>query len=141
MRGRTRQAGGMMFGVTQGTALVFLFVILPVLLAVVVAWFVERRSAPFPAEHRTSHLLREGTPAEATLIDWRLPPQPFLDRHPMVTFDVEVAGDPPAAMQITQSVRRPVLRSLEKGMTVDIRLSPDRAAAAIVFGSPMPESE
>ena len=131
----------MVVAVTQSAALVFLFVILPFVLAVVVAWFVERRSEPYPAERTTSVILREGTPAEATLADWRLPPQSFLDRHPMVTFDVEVHGDAPTAMQITQSVRRAVLRSLEKGMTVDVRLSPDREAGAIVFDAPMPSSE
>lgn len=125
----------MVFGLTQGAALVFLFVILPVLLAVVVFLYVERHSEPYPAEHRTSNILREGTPSEATLLDWRLPPQSLLDRHPMVTFDVEVAGAP---MQIIQSVPRTVLRSLEKGMTVDIRLSSDAAVGAIVFTASMP---
>lgn len=119
-------------------ALLFLFVVLPVFLALAVAALVQWRSAPVPAELRTSDLLRDGTPGEATVLEWRTPGQSFLDRRPMVTFRLSLAGPGHESeeLHITQSVTRDVLRSLEPGMTVDVRLSPDRKAGAIVFPEP-----
>ena len=122
-----------MTALSDGMALLFLFVILPVFLALAVAALVQWRSAPVPQELRTSDLLRDGAPGEATLLDWRTPGQSFLDRRPMVTFRLSLSGVDGAELFVTQSVTRAVLRSLERGMIVDVRLSPDRRAGAIVF--------
>ncbi|HVE95208.1 MAG TPA: hypothetical protein VNB24_09820 [Acidimicrobiales bacterium] len=123
----------MVLAVSQSVALLLLFVVLPLVLAYVIARLVQWRSEPFPAELRTSTILRDGDSAEGELIDWRSPAQSFLDRHPMVTFRVAVAGREQYEIRITQSVPRGVLRHLERGMTVPIRLSADRTHGAIVF--------
>lgn len=123
----------MFLAASLGVTLLVLFVVLPVVLAYVVARFVQSRAEPFPEEHRTSVILRDGEPAQGQLLDWRTPAQSFLDRHPMVTFRVAVSGDAPFEMSITQSVPQSVLRRLEKGMTVDVRLSADHLAGAIVL--------
>src|SRR5437660_262631 len=75
-------------GVSQGTELVFLFVVLPFIVAALIVPLVQRRSISMPPQYRTSHLLREGVAARATLLEWKSPAQSFLDRHPMVTFRV-----------------------------------------------------
>lgn len=130
----------MVLAVSQGVVLLLLFVVLPLVLAVGVAALVQWRSQPFPPELRTSSILRDGDPAEGELIDWRSPAQSFLDRHPMVTFRVAVVGAEATEIHITQSVPRGVLRRLERGMTVPIRLSADRAHGAIVFGEEIDEA-
>ena len=126
----------MVLAVSQGVALLFLFVALPLVLAAAIAWLVQSRSEPFPPELRTSSLLRDGQPAEGTLLDWRSPAQSFLDRHPMITFRVSIAADVPFELDITQSIPRALLRSLEKGDMVDVRLSADRTVGAIVLSPP-----
>jgi hypothetical protein len=123
----------MVLAVNLGAQLLFLFVVLPLVLAAVIARLVGRRSSPFPREHLTSVLLEEGDEVEGELLDWRSPAQSFLDRHPMVTFRVSIDGNPPFEMAITQSVHRDVLRRLQRGSTVDVRLSADRTTGAIVF--------
>lgn len=130
------EAEGMVVAVSQGAALLLLFVVLPLVLAAAIAWLVQSRSEPFPPELRTSNLLRDGDPAEATLLDWRSPSQSFLDRHPMITFRVAVGAGVPFELDITQSIPRALLRSLEKGDIVDVRLSADRTAGAIVLSAP-----
>jgi hypothetical protein len=124
----------MAFAVSDGVALLLLFVVLPLVLAYAIARLVQSRSDPFPPERRTSVLLRDGEAAEGRLLDWRSPAQSFLDRHPMVTFHVAVEGATPFDIDITQSVPRDVLRRLERGSLVELRLSPDRVSGAIVFG-------
>jgi hypothetical protein len=119
--------------VSQGTALLFLFVVVPVLAAVVVVAFVQWRSPSVPAEHLTSDLLRNGTPVTATLLEWHTPGQSFLDQRPMVTFTVAVPEHDPAELRITQSVPRGLLRELEAGMLLDVRLSRDGRAGAVVL--------
>jgi len=119
--------------VSQSVALLLLFIGLPLVLAYVVARLVQWRSEPFPPELRTSAILRDGEPAEGVLNDWRSPSQSFLDRHPMVTFRVSVSGASPFDIEITQSVPRPILRQLERGMTVPLRLTADHAHGAIAF--------
>lgn len=131
----------MVLAVSLGTVLFVLFVVLPLVLAYVVVRLVQWRSEPFPPELRTSAILRDGDPAEGELIDWRSPAQSFLDRHPMVTFRVAVVGADASEIFITQSVPRGVLRRLERGMTVPIRLSSGRTHGAIVFHEERPTPE
>lgn len=117
---------------SQGLALLLLFVVMPIVLGVAVAALVQWRSSPVAADELTSEVLRTGEPAQATVLDWRSPGQSFVDRRPMVTFRVALldGGD---QLHITQSVPRIVLRRMQKGMTVDVRLGPDRASGAIVL--------
>lgn len=132
-RARRESRCGIGSGVSQGTLLVLLFVVLPLVLAYVVAQVVQWRSDPFPPERRTSVLLRDGDPTTGTILGWQTPAQSFLDRHPMVTFRVALAGEEEREIEITQSVPRAVLRGLQRGMTVDVRLSADRVDGAIVL--------
>ena len=119
--------------VSQGMALLILFVVVPVVAAVAVVAFVQWRSPRVPAGHLTSELLRDGTPAQATLLDWRTPGQSFLDRRPMVTLRVAVHDDESAELTITQSVPRAVLHRMKPGMRLDVRLSEDGLAGAVAF--------
>ena len=115
-----------------GTALLLLFVVVPVFVAVAVVALVQWRSPDVPAEHLTSELLRDGTPANGTLVEWHITGQSFLDRRPMVDFRVAVREDEPE-LSITQSVPRDVLRHMKPGMPVEVRLSKDGLAGAVVF--------
>ena len=117
-----------------GTALLLLFVVMPVVVAVGVVALVKWRSPDVPAEHLTSELLRDGTPAKGTLVEWHITGQSFLDRRPMVDFRVALREDEPE-VSITQSVPREVLHRMKPGMPVDVRLSEDGSAGALVFDS------
>ena len=116
-----------------GTALLLLFVVVPVVVAVAVVALVQWRSPEVRPEHLTSELLRDGTPAKGTLLEWHLTGQSFLDRRPMVDFRVAVLEDESEEMSITQSVPRDVLHRMEPGMPVEVRLSKDGCAGALVF--------
>ena len=131
----TRRRGAILWltYVSQGTALLILFVVVPVVAAVAVIAFVQWRSPTVPAGYLTSELLRDGTPATATLLDWQTPGQSFLDQRPMVTFRVAVHDDEPAELTITQSVPRGVLHRMKPGMRLDVRLSKDGLAGAVAF--------
>lgn len=95
-------------------ALLILFVVVPVVAAVAVIAFEQWRSPTVPAGYLTSELLRDGTPATATLLDWQTRGQSFLDQRPMVTFRVAVHDDEPAELTITQSVPRGVLHRMSR---------------------------
>jgi hypothetical protein len=123
----------MLAPVSQGTALVLLFVVVPVVAAVAVVAFVQWRSPAVPEGHLTSEVLRHGTPADATLLEWRTPGQSFLDARPMVTFRVALRDKEPAELDITQSVPRGILRAMKPGMPLAVRLSHDGLAGAVVL--------
>lgn len=123
----------MLLAVSRGAALFFLFVVAPVVLALVIAALVQWRSEPVPAGQRTSEVLRAGTPAPGRLIDWKAAGQSFLDRRPMVTFQVEVRDEPPLMMDVTQSIPRAALRHLQRGMDVQVWLLADGSGGAITF--------
>ena len=118
---------------SQGVALLLLFVVVPVVAAVAVVALVQWRSPAVPAGHRTSELLRDGIRTTATLLDWHTPGQSFLDRRPMVSFRVAVHDAAAAELTITQSVPRGVLHRMKPGMPLDVSLSKDGLAGAVVF--------
>jgi hypothetical protein len=120
------------FAISQSTALVLLFVVLPIVLAPIVVAFVAWRAPAPPPGTRTSELLSDGEAATAELVGWR-DKGAFLELRPMVAFELIVAGEAPFELTVVQSVPRRLLSRLERGMTLDVRLSPDRAAGAIVF--------
>jgi len=130
------------FALTQTGALVVLFVVLPFIVAAGVVAFVLWRSPSLPPELRTSALLAHGELSRGTLLDWRSRGLLF-DPRPMValrlaiepdTADVsDPAGGQPFELTITQAVPRQLLGRLERGMSLEVRLSPDRTAGAVVL--------
>jgi hypothetical protein len=116
---------------TQTLALFLLFIVLPLVVAPIVVAVVARRSPELPNEYRTSSLLADGRPVTAQLTGWRNRAMFFLDRRPMVALSVTL--DTGEALTITQSVPRPVLSKLRKGMDVEVRLAADGKAGAVVL--------
>jgi len=119
--------------VSAGVFLV-LFVLLPLVLAPLVIWFVARRSPELPVEYRISHLLEHGEPAHGELLEWKNKGPFLLDSTPMVEYRLRVtdAGDP-FELRITQSTPRRFVNRLQPGMSFDLRLSSDHTAGAIVL--------
>jgi len=122
---------------TQVQAVVLLFVVLPFIVAGAVIAFVNWRSSSGPAPVRTSTILATGEPGEAEVLAIRSFGG-LLDTRPMVRVDLRVTSPGPGAfdLQVTQSLPRPFARSLHVGDRVEVRVLPDRSAAAIV---PSPE--
>jgi hypothetical protein len=119
----------------SGTAwLLLLFVVLPFVVAPFVVSYVAKRGPTLPAGHRTSELLESGEPAEAELIEWKNKGPFLFEGRPMIEFKITVRGE--GDMTIVQSVPKPILTRLRQGMTLDVRLSADRTAGAIVLPDP-----
>jgi hypothetical protein len=115
----------------SGTAwLLVIFIVLPIVVTPFVVAFVSRRSPEVPTEHRTSWLLEHGDATTGVLVAWKNKGPFLLDGHPMVAFTIDVEGE---LVELTQPVARDVLAKLDEGMPVEVRRSPDRAAAAILF--------
>jgi hypothetical protein len=118
---------------TQAAALLVLFVVLPFVVAGLVIAFISWRSSSDPPPVRTSDILATGEPAEAEILAVK-PLGGFLDTRPMVRFDLRIDVQPsPVELQVTQSVPRALLRGIGVGDRVEVRVTPDRAAAAVVF--------
>jgi hypothetical protein len=114
--------------------LLLLFVVLPLIVAPIVIAIVVRRAPTVPPGHLISELLENGEPAEAELIAWKNKGPFLLDGRPMVAFNLSVRSEDEAyQLVIVQSVPRPLIGRLVKGMTLDIRVSPDHTAGAIVL--------
>jgi hypothetical protein len=120
---------------STSAALLLLFVVLPFVLAVVVIALVQWRAPAVPAALRTPELLANGEPARGTLVDWRSHATSFIDRRPMVSLRFDATAEDGTAFElvVTQSLARPVIAALEKGMTFELRVSPDRTAGAVIF--------
>ncbi len=119
---------------SQTAALLLLFIVLPLVVAPIVIAFVARRSPALPPGFRTSELLLDGEPAEAELLAWKNKGPFLFDSRPMVEFKLAVRTDAGERIDlvIVQSFPRAVLSQLAEGMTLDIRLSADHTAGAIV---------
>jgi hypothetical protein len=117
--------------VSGSAVLLLLFIVLPIVVAPVVIWLVARQSPELPRALRISELLEHGEPADAELLAWKNKGPFLLDSRPMVACHVVVHGG--EELFITQSIPRPVLNKFVKGMTLDIRLSADHTAGAIVL--------
>ncbi|MBA3654083.1 MAG: hypothetical protein H0W70_07795 [Actinobacteria bacterium] len=115
---------------SQPAALLLLFVVLPLVVTPIVVAIVVRRSPDLPPEYRTSWLLEHGEPVSGELVSWKNKGPFLLDGRPMVAFVVLVAGE---RLDFTQSVPRHVVGELSEGMTLDVRVSPDRRAAAMIL--------
>jgi len=122
---------------TQVQALVLLFVVLPFVVAGGVIAFINWRSSATPPPVRTSTILATGDPGDGEVLAIRSFGG-LLDTKPMVRLDLRVttAGRPAFDLQVTQSLPRPFARGLRVGDHVEVRVLPDRSAAAVVPAPP-----
>jgi len=116
-------------------ALILLFVVLPFVVAALVIAFVSWRSSGGPAPVRTSDVLAHGDPAEADVLSVKALGG-FLDVRPMVKMGlrIRVPDASPFELEVTQSIPRGMLSELREGTVVEVRVTPDRATAAVVLG-------
>jgi hypothetical protein len=125
-------------GATQVQALVVLFVVLPFVVAAATIAFVSWRSKGDPPPVRTSTILAEGYPAEAEVLAVKTLGG-FLDMRPMVRFSLQVnegPGEAPYELEVVQSLPREVAREIRAGDVLEVRLTADRSAGAVVWGGP-----
>jgi hypothetical protein len=122
---------------SQSQELLFLFVVLPFLVAGAVIAFVNWRWSGKPAPVRTSTILAEGEPAEAEIVSVR-PLGSFLELRPMVRFllRVRAGSDEPFDLEVIQSLPRGAMRDFRAGEMVEVRLTPDHSAGAVVWNVP-----
>jgi hypothetical protein len=119
--------------VSSGTVLVLVFIVAPLVLAPIVIGIVARTSPEVPPELRISELLEHGEAAQAELLEWKRRGPFLFDSRPMVAFRLSVrAAGEPFELQLMQSVPRHFFNRLSKGMTLQVRVSPDHTAGAIV---------
>ncbi len=111
--------------------------VLPFVVAGPVIAFVSWRSSGTPPPVRTSTILAEGDPAEGEVVSVKLLGT-FLDMRPMVRFAlrVHVGSDGPFDLEVVQSLPRAVARDFHPGDVVELRLTADRSAGAVVWVGP-----
>jgi hypothetical protein len=120
--------------VSGTAALLLLFIVLPIVVAPIVIAIVARRSPVLPPGMRISELLEHGEPGDAELLEWENKGPFLFDSRPMVAFHLSVrCDDEQFELDLTQSVPRQFVAGLSKGMMLDVRVSPDRTAGAIVL--------
>jgi hypothetical protein len=126
-----------LFGLSTTQALVVLFVILPFAVAAIIVPLVSWRSSGGPKPVLTSEILSQGVPAEARIISVKtLGGAGFLDPRPMVRFMLMVTAnrdEEPFELEVVQSFPRAATRELRPGELVEIRLTPDHTAGAILW--------
>ena len=113
-----------------------LFVLAPFLVAAVVVPLVGWRASKGPRPVLTSEILATGQPARATIAGVRSLGN-ILDVKPMVRFDlvVEVRGEEPFSLTVVQAIPRSLVGGFRRGDHVDVRVTSDRSAGAVVLGS------
>jgi hypothetical protein len=120
---------------SQAVALLFLFVVLPFLVAAAVLWFVSWRWRDATPPVRTSEVLASGDVASAEVLSVKAVGG-FFDMRPMVRLGLRVsaAEEAPFELEVTQSIPRVLFRDLRIGDRVEVRVTRDRTAAAVVLG-------
>ena len=116
--------------------------VLPFVLAALVIPFVAWRHRGDPKPIRTSDILAHGLPGRAEVLSVRALGS-ILDMRPMVRFQLRVSaagGDAPFQLEVVQSFPRSVVAEFHAGDEVEIRLTDDRSAGAIVWGDGPPPS-
>jgi hypothetical protein len=124
--------------ITQSQALVVLFVVLPIPVAAAVIGFVVWRSSGEPPPVRTSAILADGDRAEATVLSVRALGGP-LDMRPMLRFSLRVSAGPgegPFDLEVVQSLPRGAVRDIHPGDVLEVRVTADRSAGAVVWHGP-----
>ena len=84
----------------------------------------------------TSEILEHGLPGEAEILSVRNMGT-IVDLRPMVRFELRVRADSdgePFALEVFQSLPRQIVRDFRPGDTVEVRLTPDHSAGAVVWG-------
>jgi hypothetical protein len=142
--GPARRLGGitallaLVLGVTQTQALVVLFVLLPFPVAFAVIAFVAWRSSGDTPPVRTSVILAEGYPAMAEVVSVKGLGE-LLDLRPMVRLSLRVNAGPdeaPFDLDVVQSLPRGAVRQIRPGDVIEVRVTADRSAGAVVWGVP-----
>lgn len=115
-----------------------LFVVLPFALAAVVIPFVAWRHRGDPKPVLTSDILATGVRGRAEIVSVRSLGS-VVDLRPMVRFVLRVTavdgtGGEPFDLVVVQSVPRSLVAVYRPGDTVEVRLTPDRTAGAVVLG-------
>jgi hypothetical protein len=121
-------------------ALVILFVLLPFVVAAIVVPFVAWRSSGQPRPPLTSEILANGIPGEAQILSVKTLGS-IVDIRPMVRFELRIIAPPceePFDLEVIQSMPRSMISNFRRGHVVEIRLTPDRSAGAVVWGRPPP---
>jgi hypothetical protein len=143
-QGRTLAAIALLLAATLGAhqsqALVLLFVVLPFLVAGVVIAFVAWRSSGGPPPIRTSAILASGRSAQAEVLSLKVMGT-VVDMRPMVRFALRVDAGPdeaPFDLEVVQSLPRGVARDIKPGDVVEVRVTPDHSAGAVVWGGSLP---
>jgi hypothetical protein len=129
-----------LFGLSPTQALVVLFVVLPFAVAAVVIPFVAWRHSNDPKPVLTSEVLAHGQPARAEIVSVRQLGT-ILDVRPMVRFTLRVTGgadDVPFELEVVQSLPRYAVRDFRPGDQVEVRLTADHSAGAIVWSGVPP---
>jgi hypothetical protein len=114
-------------------------VVLPFVMAGLVVPFVAWRHRGDPKPVLTSEILATGDRARAEILSVRSLGN-ILDVKPMVRFVLRVTPGPPGAagetfdLEVVQSIPRSLVGVYRAGDTVEVRLTPDRSAGAVVLG-------
>jgi len=122
-------------------ALVLLFVVLPFVLAALVVPFVSWRHRNDPKPVLTSEILATGVRGTAEILSVRSLGN-ILDVKPMVRFILRVTessasgadGGETFDLEVVQSIPRSLVGAYRPGDTVEVRLTADRSAGAVVLG-------
>ena len=125
----------LIFGLSQTQALVILFVILPFATAAVVVPLVAWRNSSGPKPVLTSDILAHGDPGQAEIVTVRTLGS-ILELRPMVRFQLRVQEPDQFDLEVVQALPRGVIGRFRPGDVVDVRLTPDHAAGAVVWGEP-----
>jgi hypothetical protein len=126
---------GSLFGLSQNQALLLLFVVLPIVLAVLVFPLVAWRHRNDPKPVLTSEILAHGMPGRAEVLSVKALGS-ILDMRPMVRFHLRVGGrvdEEPFELEVVQSLPRSVIADFHPGDEVDVRVTEDRSAGAVVW--------
>ena len=109
--------------------------VLPFVLAALIIPFVAWRSRDWPKPILTSELLATGEPADGEIVSVKNLGT-IVDLRPMVRVVLQVTtrdGVDPFELEVVQSFPRSIVYTLRPGERIEVRLSPDRSAGAVVW--------